>query len=110
MAFKPEETIGQLHPDCVLPPYRSAVTTRRLLSRCRRGCHALDVDTCIFLPVGQQVPREQRFCLVCASDTAEDEHHFQFDRPAHHLIRNNFSAFFWGPAHSLSFFFALHGD
>ena len=34
--------------------------------------------------VGQKVDREQRFCLVCASGTAEDEHHFLFDCPAYY--------------------------
>ena len=51
-----------------------------------------------FLPVGQKVPREQRFCLVCGSNTAEDEHLFLFDCPAYCHIRNNFAAIFWGPA------------
>jgi len=27
------------------------------------------------LPVAQQVPREQRLCVFCASGSAEDEHH-----------------------------------
>ncbi len=34
------------------------------------------------LPLAQQVPREQRHCVFCASDSAEDEHHFVFDCPA----------------------------
>ena len=40
----------------------------------RCGCHGLRVDSGQFKPVAQRVDREQRFCLVSASDTAEDEH------------------------------------
>ena len=41
----------------------------------------LHVDTGQFKPVEQRVVREQRFCPVCETDTAEDEHHFVFDCP-----------------------------
>ena len=63
------------HQDYVLAPYLSALKnfkSRRLVSRFRCGCHGLHVDTGRFKPVGQKVDREQRFCLVCASGTAED--------------------------------------
>ena len=101
----------QLHQDYALAPYLSTVKNlrnRTLISRFRCGCHGLHVDTGRFLPVGQKVLREQRFCLVCGSNTAEDEHHFLFDCPAYCHIRNNFDAIFWGPAPTLSSFFALH--
>ena len=77
-------------------------------SRFRCGCHGLHVDTGRFNPVGQKVDREQRFCLVCASGTAEDEHHFLFDCPAYCSIRDRFTAIVWGPAPTMSSFFALH--
>ena len=99
------------HQDYVLAPYLSVLKhfrSRRLISRFRCGCHGLHVDTGNFKPVGQKVPREQRFCLVCGSNTAEDEHHFVFDCPAYCSIRDRFTAIFWGPAPTLSCFFSLH--
>ena len=65
------------HQDYVLAPYLSALKkfrNHRLVSRFRCGRHGLHVNTGQFKPVGQRVDREQRFCHVCASDTAEDEH------------------------------------
>ena len=66
----------------VLAPYLSAVKgfkSRKVISRFRCGCHGLHVDTGRLLPLAQQVPREQRHCVFCASGSAEDEHHFVFD-------------------------------
>jgi hypothetical protein len=60
------------------------------------------------LPLAQQVPREQRHCIFCASGSAEDEHHFVFVCPAYCAIRNKFTNMFWGPAPTLSSFFTLH--
>ena len=101
------------HQDYVLAPYLSAFKnfkSRRLVSRFRCGCHGLHVDTGRFKPVGQKVDREQRFCLVCASDTAEDEHYSVFDCPAYCsiAIRDRFAGIFWGPTPTLSSFFTLH--
>ena len=99
------------HQDYILAPYLSALKnfrSRRLVSRFRCGCHGLHVDTGNFKPGGQKVPREHRLCLVCGSDTAEDEHHFVFDCPAYCSIRDRFTAIFWGPAPTLSSFFTLH--
>ena len=99
------------HQEYVLAPYLSALKnfrSRRLVSRFRCGCHGLHVDSSQFKPVAQRVDREQRFCLVCASDTAEDEHHFVFDCPAYRSIRDRFTTIFWGPAPTLSSFFTLH--
>ena len=99
------------HQEYVLAPYLSALKnfrSRRLVSRLRCGCHGLHVDSGQFKLVAQRVDREQRFCLVCASDTAEDEHHFEFDCPAHCSIRDRFTTIFWGSAPTLSSFFTLH--
>ena len=99
------------HQDYELAPYLSTVKifkNRRVVSRFRCGCHGLHVDTGEFKPIGQKVDREQRFCLVCASDTTEDEHHFVFDCPAYCSIRDIYTAIFWGPAPTLSSFFTLH--
>ena len=54
------------------------------------------------------MPREERHCVFCASGSAEDEQHFVFDSPAYCAIRNRFTHIFWGPAPTLSSFFALH--
>ena len=78
------------------------------VSRFRCGCHGLHVDTGRLLPLAQQVPREQRHCVFCASGSAEDEHHFVFDCPAYCAIRNTFTNIFWGPNPTLSSFFTLH--
>ena len=99
------------HQEYVLAPYLSALQnyrSRGLVSRFRCGCHGLHVDSGQLKPVAQRVDREQRFCLVCASDTAEDEHHFVFDCPANCSIRDRFTTMFWGPVPTLSSFFTLH--
>jgi len=99
-----------LQPEYFLAPYLSAVKgfkSRKLISRFRCGCHGLHVDTGRLLPLTQQVPREQRHCVFCASGLAEDEHQFVFDCPAYCAIRNRFTNIFWGPAPTLSSFFTL---
>ena len=99
------------HQDYVLAPYLSALKSfrnRRLVSRFRCGCHGLHVDTGHFEFVAQRVDRGHRFCLVCASDTAEDERHFVFDCTAYCSIRDRFTINFWEPAPTLSSFFTLH--
>ena len=98
------------HQDYLQAPYLSTLKnfkSRRLVSRFKRGCYG-PVDTDQFKPAEQRVDREQRFCPVCATDTAEDEHHFVFDCPAYCSIRDRFTAIFWGPAPTLSSFFTLH--
>ncbi len=100
-----------LQPKYALAPYLSAVKgfkSRKLISRFRCGFHGLHVDTGRLLPLTQQVPRVQRYCVFCASGLAEDEHHFVFDCPAYCAIRNRFTNIFWGPAPTLSSFFTLH--
>ena len=99
------------HQDYVQAPYLSTLKnfgSRRLVSIFRCGCHGLHVDTGQFKPVEQRVDREQRFCPVCATDTAEDEHHFVLDCPEYCSIRERFTAIFWGSAPTLSSFFTLH--
>ena len=99
------------HQDYVLAPYLSALKnfrSCRLVSRFRCGCHGLHVDTGQFKPVEQRVDRELRFCSVCATDIAGDEHHFVFECPAYCSIRDRLTAISWGPAPTLSSFFGLH--
>ena len=50
--------------------------------------HGFHVDTGQFEPVAQRVEREQRFCLVCATDSAEDETHFVFDCPGIYIVQS----------------------
>ena len=93
--------------DYVLAPYLSALKnfrSRRLVSRFRCGCHGLHVDTGQSEPVAQRVDREQRFCLVCASDTAEDEHHFVFDCPAYFFNQGQIYYHVLGTSSYLVFF------
>ncbi len=100
-----------LQPEYVIAPYLSAVKgfkSQKPVSRLGCGCHGLRVDTGRLLPLAQQVPREQRHCVFCASGAAEDEHHFVFDCPAYCAIKNRFTNIFWGPAPTLSSFFTLH--
>ena len=107
------------HQDYVLAPYLSArnnLKSRQLVSRFRCGCHGLHVDTGELKPVGQKVDWEQRLCVVCASDTAKDEHHFVFDFPAYCSIRDRLTAIFWASPYLynvinklyMSSFFTLH--
>ena len=66
-----------LQPEYVQAPYLSKIKSfknRKLVSRFRCGCHGVHVDTGRLLPIRQQVPRDQRHCLVCNSGTVEDEH------------------------------------
>jgi hypothetical protein len=73
-----------------------------------RQTHNLHADTGRYLPLAQQVPREQRHCVFCACGSAEDAHHFVFDCPAYSAIRNRFTNMFWGPAPRLSSFVTVH--
>ena len=115
--FRSRETaVGR----CTTPPkvqicygngYRHTVhpeTVQRRFFTCSVvHCQGLHVDKGEFKPVGQKVDREQRFCLGCASDMTEDEHHSVFDCPAYCSIRHRYTATFWGPAPTLSAFFTL---
>ena len=94
------------HQDNVLAPYLSALNfrSRRLDSRSR--CHGLHVDTGQFKPVDQRVDRKQRFCPVCASDTAEDEH--QLCLTALHMAQSGTLPFSGDQPLPLSSFFTLH--
>ena len=105
-----KKTKADAHQNYVLPPYLSALKnfrSRRLAGGFRCGCRSLHVDTGKFKPVGPKIGRQQRFCLVCGSDTAEDEHHFVFDCAACCAASNRFNAILWGPAPSLSSAFTL---
>ena len=73
----------------------------------RCGCHGLHVDTDRLLPLAHQVPREQRRVL-CAFDSAKDEHHLVFDCPAYSTIRNQIHKNLLGPAPRLSSSLTLH--
>ena len=97
------------HQEYVLAPYLSALKNFkncRLVQRC--GCHVLHVDIGNFKPAGQKEGRVQRFCLVCGTDKADDDHQFVCDCPARCAIRDRFTAIFWGPAPPLPSFFTLH--
>jgi hypothetical protein len=77
--------------------------TLRIFFRFRSGCSGLPMDT------GRRrrpfpIPRAQRFCLKCASQSVCDEYYVIFERTALAPIRAQFSALFtthgpviWGP-------------
>ena len=106
--YKHLQAPAQTKDNCHQPLSRAI--TNLIVERAKAGLitKILKVKSHIGIPVGQRVDREQRFCHVCASDTAEDEHHFVFDCPAYCSIRERFTAIFWGPALTLSSFFTLH--
>ncbi len=71
-----------------LPP-----DTLRLFLRFRSGCSGLPIDT------GRHrrpfpIPRAQRFCAKCASQSVGDEFHVIFECPALAALRVQFSALF----------------
>jgi len=71
-----------------LPP-----DTLRLFLRFRSGCSGLPIDT------GRHrrpfpIPRAQRFCAKCASQSIGDKFHVIFECPALDALRVQFSALF----------------
>ena len=70
------------------------VSSRRLLSRFRSGCHGLRVDTGRW-ENNIHLDRKDRLCLVFSSaQQVEDEHHFLFDCPAYSSIRASHASLF----------------
>ena len=65
-------------------------SNRRLISKCRTGCHGLRVDTGRWAD-SVHLNRTDRLCLVCKSlDFVEDEQHFVFVCPTHsHIMSQN---------------------
>ena len=81
---------------------RERISSRRLSSRFRCGCHGLHVDTGRL--GSQKLPREDRVCHACQSSSVEDEHHFLFDCPVYAHTRDTFATLFQGCSHTVAFF------
>ena len=73
-------------------------SNRRLLSRFRRGCHGLHVDTGRWVDTKSfivSILREDRLCQVChSSRDVEDEQHFLFSCPAYSDVRQKHTSLF----------------
>jgi hypothetical protein len=67
---------------------------RACLSRFRCSCHDLRVERDRYLPPTIKPPRHERLCLLCASDSVEDEHHFVFECPLYESLRFDFAELF----------------
>ncbi len=65
----------------------SSVRHRAALSRLRCSCHDLRIERDRYLPLSIKPPRHLRTCLMCGSDSIEDEHHMVFDCPLYSTIR-----------------------
>ena len=72
----------------------SSVRHRAALSRLRCSCHDLRIERDRYLPPSIKPPRHLRTCLMCGSDSIEDEHHMVFDCPLYSTIRFKFADIF----------------
>ena len=84
---------NSLQLDFTCAAYLSSVQSfdsRRLISRFRRGCLGLHVDTGRWAAV--KLSREDRVCQVCDPLAVEDEQHFLLHCPAYDHIRHNYLA------------------
>ena len=67
---------------------------RICLTRFRCSSHDLRVERDRYLPAAVKPPRHMRTCLICASQSLEDEHHFIFECPLYDNLRFKFSDLF----------------
>ena len=67
---------------------------RICLTRFRCSSHDLRVERDRYLPAAVKPPRHMRTCLICASQSVEDEHHFIFECPLYDSLRFKFSDLF----------------
>jgi hypothetical protein len=69
----------------------------RLFFRFRAGCSGLPID------IGRRsrIPRAQRYCLKCASQSVCDEYHLIFECPALVPLRVQFSSIFTFPTRNM---------
>ena len=64
------------------------------LSRFRTSCHDLRIERERHLPEAIKAPRHERTCLVCASDSLEDESHALFHCPLYDELRWEYADLF----------------
>ena len=67
---------------------------RTSLSRFRASCHHLRIERERYLPEAIKAPRHNRTCLVCASESVEDESHHIFHCPLTENLRWQFADLF----------------
>ena len=60
---------------------------RMSISRFRTRCHDLRIERERYLPPPLSAPLHERTCLICASDSIEDETHMVFHCPAYDHLR-----------------------
>lgn len=67
---------------------------RMSLSRFRTSCHDLRIERERYLPLSSRAPVHERTCLICASDSIEDESHMVFHCPAYDHLRFEYADLF----------------
>lgn len=72
----------------------SAIYSLTEVTRFRCSSHDLRVERDRYLPAAAKPPRHMRTCLLCASQSVEDEHHFIFECPLYESLRFRFSDLF----------------
>ena len=88
-----ELPLGQLAPHLALGAVHDA-RHRMCLSRFRCSAHPLRVESDRYLPEAIKPPRHLRTCLICSSDSVEDEHHFIFICPLYSGLRFEYADLF----------------
>ena len=88
-----ELPLGQPAPHLALGAVHDA-RHRICLSRFRCSAHHLRVERDRYLPEAIKPPRHLRTCLICCSDSVEDEHHFIFHCPLYSGLRFEYADLF----------------
>ena len=88
-----ELPLGQHAPHLALGAVHDA-RHRICLSRFRCSAHQLRVERDRYLPETIKPPRHLRTCLICCSDSVEDEHHFIFHCPLYSDLRFEYADLF----------------
>ena len=85
--------LGQMAPHLAVEAVQDA-RHRSCLSRFRCSSHSLRVETDRHLPNASKPARHLRTCLICASDSVEDEEHFIFSCPLYAGLRFDYADIF----------------
>ena len=101
--------LGEMAPYLVQGAVRDA-RHRTCLSRFRCSSHDLRVERDRHLPAANKPARNMRTCLLCASSSVEDEHHFIFDCPLYASTRFKFADLFSTDCHTVACFLTKSPD
>lgn len=85
--------LGQMAPHLAVEAVQDD-RHRSCLSRFRCSSHSLRVETDRHLPDAIKPARHHRTCLICASDSVEDEGHFIFSCPLYAGLRFDYADIF----------------